>query len=313
MPGKMLRTRWAARLAESGELHVAPDTIMRACAAIELAHTASLCHDDVIDGGFLRRQHPTLWRVMGSTAAILVGDLLLCEAMDVLVSVENGGLVEPFTVKLREVCAAELEQDLGSRGKVLEEAACLRLARGKSGPFFAFLGYACGGAQPDLRAALEAAGYQVGTLYQMADDLLDVVGGAGRRKDAGDRRETAEVHRAADGAERPGQGPRAHPGAARRHSGRRAGVAAGARRPPAVLPAGPSTGLRPVRPAPGRVHEGRRMKPPAAAPCSSARIACTAMPRCGILRARPAAPSAPGRGRRMRSGRDSFQCKERDR
>ena len=158
---------------------------MRACAAIELAHTASLCHDNVIDGGFLRRQQPTLWRVMGSTAAILVGDLLLCEAMDVLVNVQNGGLVEPFTVKLREVCAAELEQDLGSRGKVLEEAACLRLARGKSGPFFAFLGYVCGGAQPDLRAALEEAGYQVGTLYQMADDLLDVVGGASAGKTLG--------------------------------------------------------------------------------------------------------------------------------
>jgi geranylgeranyl pyrophosphate synthase len=185
MPGKMLRTRWAARLAESGELHVAADTIVRACAAIELTHTASLCHDDVIDGGFLRRQQPTLWRVMGPTAAILVGDLLLCEAMDVLGSVENGGLVEPFVAKLREVCAAELEQDLGSRGKALEEAACLRLARGKSGPFFAFVGYACGGAQPDLRAALQETGYRVGTLYQMADDLLDVVGGAAADKTLG--------------------------------------------------------------------------------------------------------------------------------
>jgi geranylgeranyl pyrophosphate synthase len=185
MPGKMLRTRWAARLAESGEVHVARETIVRACAAIEMAHTASLCHDDVIDGGFLRRQQPTLWRVMGPTAAILIGDLLLCEAMGVLESVENGVLVGPFTAKLREVCAAELEQDLGSRGKVLEEAACLRLARGKSGPFFAFIGHVCGGAQPDLRAALEAAGYRVGTLYQMADDLLDVVGGAAAGKTLG--------------------------------------------------------------------------------------------------------------------------------
>ena len=68
---------------------------------------------------------------------------------------------------------------------MLEEAACLRLARGKSGPFFAFVGYACGGAQPDLRAALEEAGYQVGTLYQMADDLLDVIGGAAAGKTLG--------------------------------------------------------------------------------------------------------------------------------
>jgi len=176
MPGKMLRTRWAARLAESGGMEADPATIVHACAATEMAHTASLCHDDVIDGGFLRRQQPALWRVMGSTAAILIGDLLLLEAMDVLGRVENGGLVGPFIAKVREVCAAELEQDLALRGKLLEEAACLRLARGMSGPFFAFVGYACGGAQPDLCAALETAGYRMGTLYQMADDLLDVVG-----------------------------------------------------------------------------------------------------------------------------------------
>jgi len=185
MPGKMLRTRWAARLAESGGLRVSPGTIAAACAATEMAHTASLCHDDVIDGGFLRRRQPTLWRVMGPSAAILMGDLLLCEAMDVIGSVENGSLVGPFVAKLQEVCAAELEQDLGSRGKVLQEAACLRLARGKSGPFFAFVGYACSGAQPDLRAAIEEAGYQVGTLYQVADDLLDAIGGAAAGKTLG--------------------------------------------------------------------------------------------------------------------------------
>jgi geranylgeranyl pyrophosphate synthase len=185
MPGKMLRTRWAARLAACGEPQVALRTIMHACAATEMAHTASLCHDDVIDGGFLRRQQPALWRVLGPSAAILIGDLLMCEAMDLLGSVENGRLVGPFVAKLREVCAAELEQDLQLRGKALEEAACLRVARGKSGPFFAFTGYVCGGAQTRLRAALEETGYQVGTLYQMADDLLDVLGGSAAGKTLG--------------------------------------------------------------------------------------------------------------------------------
>jgi geranylgeranyl diphosphate synthase type I len=181
----MLRTRWAARLAASGELQVAPDIIAHACAATELAHTASLCHDDVIDGGFLRRQQPTLWRVLGPSAAILIGDLLMCEAMDLLGTVEHGALVGPFVSKLREVCAAELEQDLHSPGETLEEASCLRLARGKSGPFFAFTGLVCGGTQAGLRTALEEAGYQVGTLYQMADDLLDVLGGAAAGKTLG--------------------------------------------------------------------------------------------------------------------------------
>ncbi len=180
LPGKMLRTRLAARL--HGRLSVPAETLQRVCAAVELTHTASLCHDDVIDNAVVRRGLPALWRVSSRSGAVLLGDLLLCEAMNILIDTEEGRLVRPFLVKLRETCAAEAEQELRLRGSQVERAECLRIARGKTGPLFAFVGLAAGGKDAALSAALEEAGYRIGTAYQLADDLLDV---EGREEEAG--------------------------------------------------------------------------------------------------------------------------------
>jgi len=175
-PGKMLRTRLAARLAEAGPPPGGPLLLGRACAATELAHTASLCHDDVIDNAVIRRARPALWREFGSTSAVLVGDVLLCEAMSLILEIEDARYTRAFVDKLREVCIAETEHELRFRGTRLDEETCLRLARGKTGPLFAFVASVCGGDDEELSAALEEAGYRIGTAYQLADDILDVVG-----------------------------------------------------------------------------------------------------------------------------------------
>ena len=174
--GKMLRTRLAGRLFEQGPTTVRPETLVRVCAATELIHTASLCHDDVIDNGLIRRARPSLWRTTTPSAAVLIGDLLLCEAMALLVEAENGRHVSVFVRKVREVCAAEVEQELNWRGKQPDEATCLRLARGKTGPLFAFVASVCAPRDDVLSSALEESGYRIGTAYQLADDLLDVIG-----------------------------------------------------------------------------------------------------------------------------------------
>ena len=176
MPGKMLRTKLAARLVSNDNLPVDPRTLERACAAIEMVHTASLCHDDVVDNSMVRRGRATLWRATTRSGAVLVGDLLLCEAMDLLMNTDGGRYVHSFVRKVKEVCLAEAEQELVLRGRRLEEQTCLRLARGKTGPLFAFVGQVCGGDDEELSAAIEEAGYRIGTAYQLGDDLLDVVG-----------------------------------------------------------------------------------------------------------------------------------------
>ncbi|MFA6133540.1 MAG: polyprenyl synthetase family protein [Phycisphaerae bacterium] len=176
IPGKMLRTRLAGRLASGGGLGAPSETLVYGCAAVEMVHTASLCHDDVIDAALIRRSAPTLWRQTSCSAAVLIGDMLLCEAIDLMACAEAGRHVRKFVAKVKETCAAEAEQELLLRGGSVSEGLCLQLARGKTGALFSFVARLCGSGQPELAAALEEAGYALGAAYQVADDLLDVVG-----------------------------------------------------------------------------------------------------------------------------------------
>jgi geranylgeranyl pyrophosphate synthase len=176
VPGKMLRTRLAARLAGCSASPPAAPVLENLCGATEIIHTASLCHDDLIDNAQMRRGRPSLWRTVGVPGALLMGDLLFCDAIDLVLHTKGGGHFPAFMAKVAEVVGAEAEQELLFREKELPEAACLRLARGKTGPLFAFVSCLCGGQDESLCRALEMAGYDVGTAYQLADDLLDVLG-----------------------------------------------------------------------------------------------------------------------------------------
>ena len=176
MSGKMLRTCLAARLVVCDTIYSNIETLTKACAAVELVHTASLLHDDVIDTGQIRRGVQTLWKVTSLSQTILIGDLLLCEALDIIQKIQKGNYTAVFITKVREVCQAEIEQELVLRRKELDETTCMRLSRGKTGSFFAFIGLVCGGENRALSSALEESGYLVGTAYQYADDLLDIVG-----------------------------------------------------------------------------------------------------------------------------------------
>lgn len=172
--GKMLRSRLALRVGPATQTPYA--TLLHASAAVELIHAASLLHDDVIDGGFLRRNLPTFWVEKGVPGAILVGDLMLFKALDLLGQVENGRLV-PLLVKMTgEICDAESEQELVLRGKTALWENCVRIARRKTGALFAFAAASAGGTDPLLSATLQEAGYLAGTAYQLADDVLDVSG-----------------------------------------------------------------------------------------------------------------------------------------
>ena len=173
-PGKMLRTRMAAHLA-CGAGRARLPALEAACAATELVHTASLCHDDIIDQATVRRGKPALWRLDGATAAVLFGDMLLCEAFALVASTGESRHVQAFAARVREVCEAEAEQEM-LLGRQLDEATYLRLARGMTGPLFAFPASVCGGEDEALSAALDEAGYRIGAAYQVADDLLDVAG-----------------------------------------------------------------------------------------------------------------------------------------
>jgi len=174
--GKMLRARLTLRVGPAAGADYS--SLLRAAAAVELIHAASLLHDDVIDGGFLRRGAPSFWVEKGIPAAILLGDLLLFKALELVTPVENGRLL-PVIIKLTgEVCEAESEQELVTRGKAAEWNDCVSIARRKTGGLFAFAAHAAGGCNHELCNALQEAGYLIGTAYQLADDILDARGDA---------------------------------------------------------------------------------------------------------------------------------------
>jgi geranylgeranyl pyrophosphate synthase len=174
--GKMLRTLLTQRLCSTDPKGFDMEAMAYSCAAVELVHAATLFHDDVIDVGEVRRGEPALWRQTSASASILIGDLFLCRAINFLSRKGSAKLIGQFIDKMHETCSAEIRQELVLRGRDLSEKDCLEVARGKTGPLFAFCAALCSKGDRRLEAALEEAGYRIGTAYQLADDLIDEKG-----------------------------------------------------------------------------------------------------------------------------------------
>ena len=173
--GKMLRAQLTLRL--GGSNGIDEKTCLHAAAAVEIIHGASLLHDDVIDGGLLRRGAPTFWKKHGTNGAILLGDLLVLEGLNLLVKVDRTDLLQELIHMAAHVCRSEVEQELILRGTPGTWEECEQIARAKTGSLFAFAAAAT--AAPDAAGQLEAlreAGFILGTAYQLVDDILDCSG-----------------------------------------------------------------------------------------------------------------------------------------
>jgi geranylgeranyl diphosphate synthase type I len=168
--GKMLRSRL---LVEIGLVTGEPRNVLyHLGAAVELIHGASLLHDDIIDGGMERRHAAALWVSEGTKLAVLIGDLLLSVALSLVQDIAPGFLPSVITA-LRAMCDGEAEQEF-----ICEEDGswdeCVRIARSKTGSLFGLAATCAAGSDEALAEALERAGYDLGTAYQLADDLLDL-------------------------------------------------------------------------------------------------------------------------------------------
>ena len=172
--GKMLRAKLTLTIGTASGAQ--RDDLIRAAAAVEMVHAASLLHDDVVDGGMLRRGAPTFWQEKSVSGAILLGDLMVCKAVQMLEEIENrrlGGLLVRMSA---EMCDAEVEQELVTRGAPGDWDKSVSMIRRKTGSLFAFAAAAADGINGPRADALMEAGYQLGTAFQMADDLMDASG-----------------------------------------------------------------------------------------------------------------------------------------
>jgi len=170
-------------------------------ALVELLHTATLLHDDVVDKSPQRRGVPSVNALWGNTVAVLVGDYLLARGL--LLAIENReyDMLEVTSEAVRRMSAAELQHVQLNRKLRLEEEAYLEVVRGKTAALFATcceIGALSAGAEPQLRGALRAYGEAVGTAFQLRDDVLDYIGagrlwGKPRWKDLQERKLTLPV------------------------------------------------------------------------------------------------------------------------
>jgi geranylgeranyl pyrophosphate synthase len=173
----------AAGRPDAGGDERAAARLVRAAVAVELIHSASLVHDDVVDHASLRRGEPTVVARGGRTMAIATGDLLFSRAFAELAA---GGEVEDvraLSAASSALASGELLQreDAWDAGVPLERY--LRRCELKTGSLFEAacrLGALAAGGPDGRVSALAAFGRRIGLAFQLLDDVLDVSGPASR-------------------------------------------------------------------------------------------------------------------------------------
>jgi geranylgeranyl pyrophosphate synthase len=169
-------------LASGSPLGASSSALIPAAVSIELLHLASLVHDDIIDAASERRGVPALHVRVGRNRALVVGDLLIVAAFEVLSQVRSavpaevfGGSVEALSKGAQLCCYGQLKE-LDPHHQVVSEDEYLDLVAKKTGALFsvaASLGALMAGARREEVAALAMLGTELGSAYQIRDDLRD--------------------------------------------------------------------------------------------------------------------------------------------
>lgn len=174
--GKRLRPMLlllAARL--SG--YQGPRGVRLAC-VVELLHTATLIHDDVVDQAPLRRGRPSANARWGDDASVLVGDHLYSKSFAMLVRDNDRAVMESLARSTVSMTEAEVFQLQLKRSGTTSEEDYLRIITQKTASFISAccrIGALLGGCPPRQVDALTRYGLDVGVAFQIADDALDFV------------------------------------------------------------------------------------------------------------------------------------------
>ncbi len=145
-------------------------------AVVEFIHTATLLHDDVVDGSELRRGKETANNVWGNEASVLVGDFLYSRAFQMMVSVNNMRVMEILSETTNTIAEGEVKQLLNVHNADLDEEGYLDVIRSKTAKLFessAQLGAVLTGRSAEEERAMADYGMYLGTAFQLIDDALD--------------------------------------------------------------------------------------------------------------------------------------------
>jgi len=150
---------------------------VKCAAVVELIHTATLVHDDLLDQAEIRRRVDTIHSRYGDRAAILLGDIIYARGF--VISTEVEGAARLLSDCTREICIGEMMQVGNAGNLLLSEQEYFEIIQRKTAILYGLscrLGAMHAGATEDQAAAMEQFGTELGVAFQIVDDSLDVIG-----------------------------------------------------------------------------------------------------------------------------------------
>ena len=148
-------------------------------AVVELIHTATLLHDDVVDESSLRRGKQTANALFGNAASVLVGDFLYSRAFQMMVAVNHIRVLDVLAEATNVIAEGEVLQLMNMHDPDITVESYLRVIRFKTAKLFeasARLGAVLANASTEVEDACAGYGRALGTAFQLIDDVLDYEG-----------------------------------------------------------------------------------------------------------------------------------------
>ena len=148
-------------------------------AIVELIHTSTLLHDDVVDESDLRRGRETANALFGNAASVLVGDFLYSRTFQMMVDVGDMRVMRVLSEATNVIAEGEVLQLMNCHDADVDEARYLQVIRYKTAKLFeaaAQIGAIIGGASLEVEQRMAEYGMHLGTAFQLIDDVLDYSG-----------------------------------------------------------------------------------------------------------------------------------------
>lgn len=168
----------SAKAVSNNQNSVMSHHLANIASAIELIHTASLIHDDVIDRSYIRHSRPTVNSKWGEDVAIALGDYLYSEAFELISACGNMDIIQCISSATKTMCEGELLQVCERDNLDLLKERYIVIVKKKTASLFAASCEAgsliSNGGEP-LKSALREYGLNFGIAFQIIDDYLDIV------------------------------------------------------------------------------------------------------------------------------------------
>jgi octaprenyl-diphosphate synthase len=147
-----------------------------AAAIIEFIHTATLLHDDVVDGSTLRRGRETANEVWGNEASVLVGDFVYSRSFEMMVSLGSMRVMDVMAGATNKIAEGEVLQLLNANDPETTQERYFEVIYRKTAKLFesgAQIAAILAGAPSAIEGAMARYGRHLGTAFQLIDDVLD--------------------------------------------------------------------------------------------------------------------------------------------